>query len=151
MTVLLWCNERLMVRSRRLPGRVQWTSRRWIRCHQPALNVTLQHRYKNVCTCAYTYMHICIYTCILYIDAFCHELKVFIKYLLKKTTHSLPCCPFLSLLKPVSSPPLPISSQWASCFECWENTVVILFSVCFCLFFTLHKGRDTSLAPPIAL
>lgn len=67
--------------------------------HRPALNITLQHRYKNVHTCAYTYMHICIYTCIIYIDAFCHELKVFIKYLLKMTFPLLSPPP--SLLKPV--------------------------------------------------
>lgn len=37
-------------------------------------------------------MHLCIYTCIIYRDAFRHELKVFIKYLLrKKNTHTLPC------------------------------------------------------------
>lgn len=56
------------------------------------LLLTLRHRYKNVCTCAYTYMHLCIYTCIIYRDAFRHELNVFIKYLLrKKNTHTLPC------------------------------------------------------------
>lgn len=108
--------------------------------HQPALNATLRHHYKNVCTCAYTYMHICIYTCIIYIDAFCHKLKVLLVFIEKNPP------PFLIILKPVS-PHLPISSQWASCFECWENTVVILF-----LFgFILQKGQVTSLASPIAL
>lgn len=92
--------------------------------HRPALNITLQHRYKNVHTCAYTYMHICIYTCIIYIDAFCHELKFFIKYLLKMTLPP-PLSPFpFSLVEPVSLA-LPFYSQWVSCFECWESAVVI--------------------------
>lgn len=124
-----------------------WDVMRGWRCSltglQPALNVTLQHRHKNVCTCAYTYMNICIYTCIIYRDAFCHELKVFIKYLLKKKNTP-------SLLNLHSSPSLfPANGQAAL------NVGRILwwycFSVCFCFVFTLLKGCDTSLAPPIAL
>lgn len=68
-------------------------------------------------------------------------IESFIKYLLKKNNPIFSLSPFLSPLKPVSLP-LPISSQWASCFECWENTVVILFSVCLFLLYT----KDVTLA-----
>ena len=93
--------------------------------------------------CIYIHAYMYIYMYYIY-RCFCNELKVFIKYLLKKQTHSFPRCPFLSPLKPVFLP-LPISSHWASCFECWENTVVILFSVFFFSLFLLYT-TDVTLA-----
>lgn len=133
------------------------TRRRSTQCLQPALNVTLQHGYKNICTCAYTYVHICIFTCIIYRDAFCHVLlKVFIKYLLKKNKQTNKTHPLLSPgvpLKPVSLPLLfPANGQAAlnvGRILWWYY--LVFFVLFFLSVFTLHSGHDTSLAPPIAL